>query len=84
MRETANERLVREVAREVAQEAMRRIRTRLLEVEAEPMAGRLYEAEWGAMDRDWPTAAMPGRDWVPFLLEDLSRAKAALDGCRHY
>ena len=84
MNETANERLVRAVAREVALEAMARIRARLREVEAEPMADRLYEAEWGAKGRDWPTATMPAREWVPLLLEDLSMAKAEFDACRRF
>ena len=84
MNETANERLVRAVAREVALEAMARIRARLREAEAEPMADRLYEAEWGAKGRDWPTAAMPAREWVPFLLEDLSMAKVEFDACRRF
>jgi hypothetical protein len=84
MRETASERLVREAAREVALEAMRRIRARLREAEAEPLAGRLYEAEWGANGREWPTAAMPAREWVSYLLEDLSRAEAEFDACRRF
>ena len=84
MNETANERLVRAVAREVAMEAMGRIRARLREAEAEPMADRLYEAEWGAKSRDWPTAAMPAREWVAYLLEDLSFAEAEFNACRRY
>lgn len=55
MRETASERLVREVAREVVFEAMARIRARLREAEAEPLADRLYAAEWGAKGRDCTT-----------------------------
>ena len=82
MRETASERLVREAARDVALEAMKRIRARLCEAEAEPMAVRWYEAEWGANGREWPTAAMPAREWVSCLLEDLSRAEAEFDACR--
>ena len=84
MRETASERLVREVAREVAFEAIVRIRARLREAEAEPLADRLYEAEWGAKGRDWPTATMPAWEWVPFLLEDLSLAEAEFNACRRY
>jgi hypothetical protein len=84
MRETYSERLVREAAREVALEAMRRIRARLREAEAEPLAGRLYEAEWGANGREWPTAAMPAREWVSYLREDLSRAEAEFDACRRF
>ena len=84
MRETASERLVREAARDVALEAMRRIRARLGEVQAEPLAARWYEAEWGAKGRDWPTAAMPAREWVSYLLEDFSRAEAEFDSCRGF
>lgn len=84
MRETASERLVREAAREVALEAMRRIRARLREAETDPFASRLYEAEWGANGREWPTAAMPAREWVSYLLEDLSRAEAEFDACRRF
>jgi hypothetical protein len=83
MRETASERLVREAAQEVALEAMKRIRTRLRETEAMPQAMRLYEAEWGARGREWPAAAMPARDWVPYLLEDLSLAESEFNACRH-
>jgi hypothetical protein len=82
MRETASERLVREAAREVALDAMKRIRARLREAEAMPQAMRSYEAEWGARGREWPAAAMPAREWVPYLREDLSLAEAELDACR--
>jgi hypothetical protein len=84
MRETASERIVREVARDVALEATRRIRARLREVEAEPLAVRLYEAEWGANRRDWPKVAMPGREWVLYLLENLDRAEAEFEACRRF
>ena len=40
MRETASERLVREAARDVALEAMKRIRARLREAEAAPLTDR--------------------------------------------
>ena len=43
MRETASERLVRQAARDVALEAMRRISARLREAEANPQAVRFYE-----------------------------------------
>jgi hypothetical protein len=82
MRETVSERLVREAAREVAWEAMRRIRARLREAEAEPLAVRRYEAEWGARGREWPTVAMPAGQWVPYLREDLSLAEAEFNACR--
>jgi hypothetical protein len=78
MRETASERIVREVAFE----AIRRIRACLREVEEEPLAARLFEAEWGANGRDWPRVATPGREWVSYLLEDLSRAQAEFEACR--
>jgi hypothetical protein len=84
MRETASERLVREVAREVVFEAMARIRARLREAEAEPLADRLYAAEWGAKGRDWPTAAMPAWKWVSYLPEDLSLAEAEFNACRRF
>ena len=84
MRETASERLVREAARDVALEAMRRIRARLREVQAEPLADRWYEAEWGTRGGDWPATAMPAREWVSYLLEDLSRTEAEFDGCRGF
>jgi len=82
MQETANERLVREAAREVALEAMGRIRARLREVEAKPLAERLYVAEWGARGREWPPAAMPAWKWVSYLQEDLSLAEAEFEACR--
>ena len=84
MRETASERLVREAARDVALAAMRRIRARLREVDADHFAARLYEAEWGAKGRDWPVVPMPAREWVSYLLEDLSRAEAEFDACRSF
>jgi hypothetical protein len=84
MRETASERLVREAACEIALEAMARIRAHLREAQAEPLAYRLYEAEWGAKSRDWPTAAMPAREWVAYLLEDLSFAEAEFNACRRF
>jgi hypothetical protein len=70
MRETYNERLVREAALEVASEAVKRIRSRLREVEADEFALRLYEAEWDADGRAWPTKPMPAWEWEPYLLED--------------
>jgi len=78
MNETANERLVRAVAREVAWKRWSDS-CAPAEAAAQPMADRLFEAEWGAKDRDWPTAAMPAREWVPLLLEDMSKAKAEFD-----
>lgn len=82
MQETASERLVREAARDVALEAMKRIRARLRETEAEPLAERLYDAEWGARGREWPTVAMPAYRWVPYLEEDLSLATSEFEACR--
>jgi hypothetical protein len=82
MRETASERLVRQAACDVALEAVRRIRARLREVEAELLAQRLYEAEWCAQGRGWPASAMSAREWVPYLLEDLSLAEAEFNACR--
>jgi hypothetical protein len=82
MQETASERLVREIAREVALEAMKRIRARLREAEADPSALRWYEAEWSTHSRAWPAAAMPARDWVPLLREDMSQAEAEFQACR--
>jgi hypothetical protein len=82
MQATANERLVRQIAREVALEAMARIRARLREVAADEFATRIYEAEWDADGRTWPTAAMPAREWVPYLLADLSQAEAEFERCR--
>jgi hypothetical protein len=84
MRETHNERLVREAAREVASEAIGRIRSRLREVQADEFTMRLYEAEWGADGRAWPTQPMMAWEWVPYLLEDLSRAEAELNACHRY
>ncbi len=81
MRETYSERLVREAAREVALAAMRRIRARLREVEADPFSSCLYEAEWISEDGAWPVVPMPAREWVPFLLADLSRAEAEFESC---
>jgi len=74
--------MVRAAAREVALGAMARIRARLREAEAEPQAVRLYEAEWGTLDRPWPVTPLPAAEWVPYLLEDLSRAEAEFDSCR--
>ncbi len=81
MRETYNERLVRQAAREVALEAMGRIRGRLREVEADPFASRLYEAEWVAEAGVWPAVRMPAREWLPYLREDLKRAGAEFESC---
>ncbi len=44
----ASERLIREAARDVALDAMKRIRARLREAAAEPDALRWYEPEWSA------------------------------------
>ena len=82
MRETASERLVREAAREVALEAMKRIRARLREVEADPLAVRWYEAEWSTHSRAWPASEMPARDWVPLLQEDFGLAQREFEACR--
>ena len=82
MQETANERLVRGIARQLALEAMQRIRARLREVEAEPLAERFYEAEWGAKGRAWPTIAMPAERWLPHLRDDLDLAEAEFAACR--
>ena len=81
MRETASERLVRQAARDVALEAMRRIRARLREAEANPQAVRLYEAEWVTEGRSWPAEPMPARNWNPYLREDLRRAEAEFESC---
>lgn len=83
MKETANERLVRQIARELALEAMQRIRARLREVEAAPLAERLYEGEREANGQAWPTEAMPAKEWVPYLLADLELAEAEFERCRH-
>ena len=82
MRETANERLVREAARDIALEAQCRIRARLREVESEPLADRVYPAEWGARGRDWPAAPMPAWQWVSYLEEDLRLATGEFEACR--
>ena len=82
MRETASERLVREAARDVALEAMKRIRARLREAGAEPMSVRLYEAEWVTEDAAWPVVPMPAWEWVPHLRKDFSRAAAEFEACR--
>src|SRR5579863_1412388 len=82
MRERANERMVRWIAREVALEAMGRIRARLREVEAAPGTERLYEAEWGANGTEWPAVPMPAEMWLPYLREDLNRAEAEFRSCR--
>jgi hypothetical protein len=82
MRETYSERLVREAARDVALEAMRRIRARLREVEAGPFASRLYEAEWVTENGTWPVAPMSAREWLPYLRDDLSLAAAEFNACR--
>ena len=81
MRETYSERLVREAARDVALTAMRRIRARLREAEADPLASRLYEAEWITETGAWPVVPMLAREWIPYLLEDLSRAEAEFESC---
>jgi len=81
MRETANERLVREIARDIALEAIQRIRVRLREAEAEPLSNRQYEAERGADGKIWPTVAMPAELWVPYLREDLEQAQAEYRAC---
>ena len=81
MRETYSEQLVRQAARDVALEAMRRIRARLREVEADPFASRLYEAEWITETGAWPVVPMPAREWVRYLLKDLSRAEAEFESC---
>ncbi len=83
MQETANERLVRGIARDIALEAMKRIRARLREVEAAPVVERRYEAEWGANGKAWPTTSMMAELWVPYLLEDLAHAEAEFERCRH-
>jgi len=82
MHETANERMVREIAREIALEAVKRIRVRLREAQAAPLAERLYEAEWDVEGREWPTAPMPAERWVPHLLNDLESAQAEFERCR--
>jgi hypothetical protein len=51
-------------------------------VAADEFATRIYEAEWDADGRTWPTAAMPAREWVPYLLADLSQAEAEFERCR--
>jgi hypothetical protein len=82
MQETANERLVRGIAREIALEAMKRIRARLREAEADPLVSRLYEAEW--VTENWPASPMSARDWLPHLREDLNRATVEFEACRGY
>ena len=67
MQETANERLVREAARDVALEAMRRNRACLREVEAEPLTDRLYEAEWVTENGIWPVSPMPAEVGFVFV-----------------
>jgi hypothetical protein len=84
MRETYSERLVREAAREVALAAMGRIRARLREVEADPLASRLYDAEWVTETGAWPVAPMPAREWLPYLREDLNRAGAEFESCLNH
>jgi hypothetical protein len=84
MRETYSERLVREAACDVVLAAMRRIRARLREVESDPFALRLYEAEWVTENGTWPVAQMPAQEWVSYLREDLSRAEAEFDACRRF
>ncbi len=84
MRETYNERLVREAARDVALAAMRRIRGRLREVEADPFASRLYEAEWVTEAGAWPVSPIPARDWLPYLREDLNRAGTEFESCLNH
>jgi hypothetical protein len=84
MQETASERLVRNIAREVALEAMRRIRARLRETEAQPLVPRRYEAEWSGHSREWPAAEMPAREWVPYLREDYGLAEAEFNACRNW
>jgi hypothetical protein len=84
MNETANERLVRAVAREVALEAMGRIRARLRAAEADPFASRVYEAEWVTENGAWPVVPMPAQEWLPFLREDLNRAGAEFESCLNH
>ena len=81
MKETYSERLVREAARDVALAAMRRIRARLREVESDPFALRLYEAEWVTENGTWPVAPMKAQEWLPYLREDLNRADAEFESC---
>ena len=63
----------------LATAAMGRIRGRLREVEANPFASRLYEAEWVTEAGAWPVAPMRAREWVPYLREDLNRAGAEFE-----
>jgi hypothetical protein len=84
MRETYSERLVREAARDVALAAMRRIRARLREVEADRLACRIYEAEWVTESEAWPVVPMPAWEWVPYLREDLNRAGAEFESCLNH
>ena len=63
MQETASERIVREIAREIALDAMKRIRARLREAKADEFATRIYEAEWDADGGAWP-GVNAAREWV--------------------
>jgi hypothetical protein len=83
MKETASERLVRQIARELALEALQRIRARLREVEAAPLARRLYETEWEGNGPAWPTTPRPAKAWVPYLMDDLELARAEVARCRY-
>jgi len=83
MKDTANERLIRQIARELALEAMGRIRARLRAVEAAPAAERFYEAERESDGQEWPATALPGKEWVPYLLKDLELARSEFERCHH-
>jgi hypothetical protein len=76
------ERLVREIARELALEAMQRIRARLREVEAAPLARRYYETERETTGTEWPRVPLPAEAWLPYLLDDLKHAEAGFRACR--
>lgn len=82
MRETASERLVRPASRDIAMEAMRRIRARLREVGAAPEAEFEFEPEWEQEGRQWPQGTLSGREWVPHLVSDLEAAETAFARCR--
>lgn len=81
MKETASDRIVREAAREVAREALLRIRARLVEATAAPRVLRRYEAEWTGHSRAWPTRQLPAGEWVPYMEEDFCLAKAEFNAC---
>jgi len=83
MKETASERWVRQIARELALEALQRIRARLREVEAAPLARRFYETEWEGIGPAWPTTPRPAKAWVPYLVDDLELARAEVARCRY-